>query len=275
MCAAWPNPRDCGTEMNATNDFQNVPVAILCGGRGILLNEQQGRVNKALVEVQGKPMFAWVMLHYALYGARDFVLATGLQGERFAPALTALGAKAGASVDTFTLDLAGHACNIRLVATDAEAPTGARLLACKPYLNAPVFALTYSDTLSDVDLGAELRFHNDQGLVATLLGTTYPVRFRVLGIRQGESRVRAFAPRPVIEAASINGGYYLFTQKLWDAAYGLDSSVALENQPLEKLAGAAQLSAFDGAKSRWQHCDAERDLAALNDLAARLAAQAA
>lgn len=256
-----------------TNEFQQVPVVILCGGLGLRIDETQGRQNKALIEVEGRPLVYWVMQHYALHGAGEFLLATGFQGERFGAALEAAGAGVGAD-GVYALELAGHACRVRLVPTPLEASTAERLLACRPLLaGAERFALTYSDTLSEADLGAEMRFHQGQQLVATLLGTTYPVRFRILGMRQGESLVRAFAPRPVIEAASINGGFYIFTPALWDERYGVSAGVALENQPLERLAAAGQLAAFE-SKAAWQHCDAERDLAPLARIAQRLRALA-
>jgi glucose-1-phosphate cytidylyltransferase len=258
---------------SAVNEFDQVPVVVLCGGRGVIFNEQHAqRQNKALVEVHGQPLFLWVLRHYALHGASDFVLATGLQGDQFGPALESAGATA-AGDGRYTLSLGGRDCAVRLVPTPDDAPTAARLLACRPYLaNAARFAMTYSDTLSDIDLGAEMRFHKQQNLVATLLAATYPVRFRVLGMRQGESLVRAFAPRPVIESAAINGGYYIFTQALWEERFGVTAGGALEDKPLEALASAGQLAAWEG-KGRWQHCDAERDLAALDKVAAALEEQ--
>ena len=243
--------------------FQQVPVVILCGGHGVVLGEGHSeRLNKALILIQGKPMFWWVVLHYARHGARDFVLAAGLQAERIHQAASELAA-------------AHPELRVQVVDTPPEASTAARLIACKPLLgDAPRFALTYSDTLSDVDLSAELDFHVSQGTVATLVSTQCPVRFRILGIRQGESRVRAFAPRPVIEAAAINGGYYLFEASVWEVRYALDGSAPLETAPLEKLAAAAQLNAFEH-RGAWQHCDAERDLAPLNRIAQQLAAERA
>jgi glucose-1-phosphate cytidylyltransferase len=254
---------------NSTNEFNQIPVLIFCGGKGIMLDEKQShRLNKGLIQVQGKPLFWWVMNHYALHGASDFILATGFQSEIFGAALKAVGATADvAQLDCYVVNIAATTCRVRLVPTAQDATTGERLLACKPWLtHAERFALTYSDTLSDVDLSAEMRFHKSQKLIATLVATQYPVRFRILGIRHGETVVRAFAPRPVIEMASVNGGYYIFTGKLWDEAYALSKMVALENQPLECLAAAGQLAAFDH-KGGWQHCDAERDLTAINKLA--------
>jgi glucose-1-phosphate cytidylyltransferase len=257
---------------NLNNEFDQIPVVILCGGKGIILDEKQNhRLNKSLIQVQNKPLFWWVMHHYVVHGAADFILATGLQGKLFGAALEAAGGKVDVEDANFYLvTIATVCCRVRLVQTALEATTGERLLACKPYLNqAERFALTYSDTLSDVDLSAEMRFHKSQKRVATLVATKYPVRFRILGIRQGESVVRAFAPRPVFEAAAINGGYYIFTEALWSEEFSLSKLVALENQPLEHLAAAGQLAAFEH-NGNWQHCDAERDLVELDKLAQQL-----
>ena len=117
-----------------------------------------------------------------------------------------------------------------------------------------------------MDLGAELAFHTSEQRVATLVSAKFPVRFRVLGIRSGETAVRAFASRPVIEAASINGGYYLFTQAIWQAQYGLEQADALENKPLEQLAQAGQLAAF-AHSGAWQNCDSERDFECIERIA--------
>jgi len=258
--------------------FNEVPVVILCGGQGVVLGESQSqRINKALVRVNGKPLFWWVVLHYALHGAQNFLLPAGLQADQFHRILREdCGASADpVQPDTYQVEIAGLKRQLRVVTTPVEANTAQRLLACKPLLaQAPRFALTYSDTLSDVDLGAEADFHAAQATVATLVSTQCPVRFRILGMRQGESVVRAFAPKPVIEAAAINGGFYLFSNKVWETGFGVDGSSALEAGPLDKLVAQAQLTAFEH-RGQWQHCDAERDLAPLNRIAQQLAAQLA
>jgi glucose-1-phosphate cytidylyltransferase len=252
-----------------TQDFADVPVILLCGGRSVVLHaETPTPCNKALLHLQGKPLFWWAVRHYVLYGGRNFILATGIQGDAFAPALRALGAQdRGDDPQVFDLTVNNRPCQIRLVPTGAKANTAQRLLACKPWVEeASRFSLTYSDTISDVDLGAELAFHTSEQRVATLVSAKFPVRFRVLGIRSGETAVRAFASRPVIEAASINGGYYLFTQAIWQAQYGLEQADALENKPLEQLAQAGQLAAF-AHSGAWQNCDSERDFECIERIA--------
>ena len=257
---------------NSNNEFKQVPVVILCGGNGVMLNEKQKqRINKGLVEVQNKPLFLWVMHHYALHGACDFILATGYQSEQFGSALETAGGKANADkLGCYDVMIANMTCSVRIVPTMSNATTAERLLACKPWLEkAVLFATSYSDTLSDVDLNAEMLFHKSQNVVATLASIKFPMRFRILGIRAGESLVRAFALRPVIESVNINGGYYIFTNAIWKDVYGLEKLAPLESQTLENLAAEGQLTAFEH-KGRWQNCDAERDLVELRSIAANL-----
>lgn len=257
---------------DSTNEFNQVPVVILCGGNGIMLNERQNqRVNKGLIEVHGKPLFLWVMHHYALHGASEFILATGFQSDKFGSALEAAGARINTDKPgCYDIMIAKITCSVRIVSTILNATTAERLLACKSWLDqAKNFSVSYSDTLSDIDLSAEIIFHKSQNVVATLVSTRLPVRFRILGIRAGETLVRAFASRPVIESAKINGGYYIFTNALWKYIYGLEKLIALEGQPLERLAAAAQLTAFKHS-GRWQSCDAERDLVELEEIAVYL-----
>lgn len=255
-----------------STSLQKVPVVILCGGRKVLLSDGKCIAkNKALVEVRGKPLFWWGLLQYMLYGASDFILSTGVQAESFGDALLTLGAKQCATDrNRYELNILGQDRQIRLVESGENTTTGERFLACRSYLNSvKVFALTYSDTLSDVNLGAVYDFHRKHGKVATLVGAKFPIRFRILGIRYNEINVRAFASRPVIESTSINGGFYYFTDAIWDDEFHLTKNHALETEPLEVLAASKQLAAFDHP-GRWQNFDSERDLMEIASLAQAL-----
>ncbi len=255
-----------------SNELSRVPVVILCGGRGVILGEEQKqRTNKALIRIHGQPLIYWVMQRYALYGATEFILVVGFQAKLFGKVLQEAGARVQENEENlFALNLANLICQVKLVVSPPVASTGSRLLACHPVLERlgkhETFAVSYSDTLSDIDLGAEMRFHKKHGLVATMATAKLPVRFRILGIRTGEVLVRGFAERPVIDSVSINGGYYLFNFDFWRSVSNLGPNVALENQPLEQLAADSQLAAYSH-NGAWQTCDAERDLLELNRLA--------
>ena len=258
--------------MSHAGRLVETPVIILCGGKGIFLTEKENkRTNKGLILVNEKPMVYWVMLNYALYGATEFFLAVGFQGEAFNGVLISLGAEV---IDyeqrSYSISLAGNECKIWIVASNPEATTGSRLLSCRVALNVlgqrENFSVAYSDTLCDVNLGAQLDFHEKHGRIATVLSAKLPVRFRVLGVRPNEAMVRGFASRPVIESSRVNGGFYLLNTKFWEFTTSLSEHTPLENQPLEELALANQLMAFEH-NGFWQTCDSERDLVQLEEIA--------
>ena len=57
-----------------------VPVIILCGGKGTRLREETEYKPKPLVEVGDKPILWHIMKHYAHHGFTRFVLCLGYKG---------------------------------------------------------------------------------------------------------------------------------------------------------------------------------------------------
>jgi glucose-1-phosphate cytidylyltransferase len=254
---------------NLNNQFNGVPIVILSGGNGILLNEKQSlRLNKGLIKILNKPLFIWVIAHYVLHGASEFLIAAGMQFESFSSELNAFGASRDPQEsDCYHIKIAGKSCIVRIINTPINASTLDRITCCREIIeDRELFAVTYSDTLSDVDLSSELHFHKNHRLTATLVSAKLPVRFRILGVRPGETLVRGFASRPVIESANINGGYYIFSKKIWADLKYLGP---LEIHTLENLAFLGELAAFEH-NGRWQNCDAERDLNELTAIALSL-----
>jgi glucose-1-phosphate cytidylyltransferase len=112
-------------------------------------------------------------------------------------------------------------------------------------------------------------FHLREGRIATLVAARVPTRFRVLGLRDDESLVRGFASKSVIQKDFINGGFYCFLPKIFDADYlGVSPEIVLEDAVLDKLARDRQLTAWT-YEGPWQHLDSERDLGKLEALAAQ------
>src|SRR5680860_431064 len=56
---------------------------ILCGGRGMRLQEETEYKPKPLVTIGGRPILWHIMKTYAHYGFREFVLCLGYRGEMF------------------------------------------------------------------------------------------------------------------------------------------------------------------------------------------------
>lgn len=258
--------------------LNETPVVLLCGGRGILLETPTGivRLNKGLASVRRTPMFWWLLWHYAFHGFEDFTLAVGSNLAEYREALEfGYDATPVRGVgNAYRVPMHGRLRTVRLVETGETAVTGRRLLACAPLLrDARHFAVTYSDTLADVDLAAEYRFHVGSERTCTLLAAKMPVRFRVLGIRQDEFLVRRFADQPVIQNDRINGGFYFFSRAVWDEPFfgAGQQDMTMETHLLESLAAREQLAAYMHP-GEWQHLDGERDIGRVQQVAARIEA---
>jgi glucose-1-phosphate cytidylyltransferase len=123
----------------------DVPVLILCGGRGTRLQERTVDIPKPLVEIGGRPIVWHVIQLYAVQGFRRFVLLCGYKQELIAAWARDETWPAGVTVDC--------------VDTGLDTQTGGRLHRAAGLVGGGPFAATYADGVADIDLPALLRFH--------------------------------------------------------------------------------------------------------------------
>ncbi|HVD86270.1 MAG TPA: sugar phosphate nucleotidyltransferase [Solirubrobacterales bacterium] len=221
------------------------PVIILCGGRGTRLRERTESVPKALVEIGGRPILWHVIQIYAAQGFERFLLATGYMGE--AVAEFAAGERWPTGVEVECVD------------TGVDTPTGGRMLALAERLGGERFCATYADGVADVDLGALLDFHREQGGLATVTVVRPNLQWGVAEL-EGD-RVTGFAEKPRSEHW-INGGFFCFEPGVFDY---LDEDSVLEREPLTRLAADRQLRAYRH-EGFWDCMDTYKDAVVLNDL---------
>ena len=120
---------------------------------------------------------------------------------------------------------------------------------------------TYGDGVSDVDLGALLRFHREQGRIATVTAVRPPARFG--GLVFDGDLVAEFTEKPQIGEGWINGGFLVFEPAFFN--YLDDDATSLEADALERLAQDRQLVAYRH-QSFWQCMDTLRDKRLLDSL---------
>ena len=56
-------------------------IVILAGGLGTRLSEYTKTIPKPMVKVAGEPIILHIMNHYAKYGFKEFIIATGYKGK--------------------------------------------------------------------------------------------------------------------------------------------------------------------------------------------------
>ena len=150
------------------NDTSKIPVVILCGGGSSRIRDLTLDKPKTMLEVGGMPILWHIMKIYSHYGFRKFVLTLGYQGDYIRDYFES-------EQQVFYKDF-----EIVLAETGLNTANGARVLRCKPYLKAKVFACTYGDGVSDVDLRRLYNFHLKKGTVGTITGVRVNHNFGIL-----------------------------------------------------------------------------------------------
>ena len=231
-------------------------VAILAGGIGSRLIEETTVKPKAMVEIGGQPIIWHIMMYYSQFGFDEFVIALGYKGEyikRWMQEYYTLNGNMTVKTGTGEVifyDRNGQDWIVHLVDTGQKTLTGGRIKRLASWLDNETFMLTWCDGLSDVDLGALLKFHRSHGRLATLTAVRPPSRFGHL-VLHGD-RVVQFIEKPRITERWINGAFFVLEPKIFKYIEGDDTM--WEKEPLECLAREGQLMAYrhDGF---WQCMD--------------------
>jgi len=209
------------------------------------LRERTESVPKALVEIGGRPILWHVIQIYAAQGFERFLLATGYMGDAVAEFAAAERWPEGVRVEC--------------VDTGLDTPTGGRVAALGDRLAEKRFCVTYADGVADIDLGALLDFHRDQGALATVTVVRPNLQWGVAEL--DGSSVAGFVEKPRSEHW-INGGFFCCEPGVLDY---LDPDSVLEREPLERLAAEGELRAYRH-EGFWDCMDTYKDAVVLNDL---------
>jgi glucose-1-phosphate cytidylyltransferase len=223
-------------------------VVILCGGRGMRLQQRAQSIPKPLVEIGGHPILWHVIRIYAAHGLSRFLLSTGYKGGMI---------EAFVASQTWP-----RGVEVRCLDTGIDTPTGGRIKKLAPHLSGS-FCATYADGVADIDLRALMERHRRHGGLATVTVVRPELPFGIADL-DGDDRVRGFREKPRSEHW-VNGGFFCFEVQALD--YLAEDSV-LEREPLERLAGDGQLHAYrhDGF---WDCMDTYKDAVVLNDMWSR------
>jgi glucose-1-phosphate cytidylyltransferase len=222
-------------------------VVILCGGRGARLQEHSAALPKPLIEVGGRPIVWHVINMYLAHGFRRFLLLTGYRGAQV---------QAFASSERWP-----DGVSVSCLDTGSDTPTGERVRQAAPVLGEDErFCLTYADGVADIDLAALLEYHRGHDAAATMAVVQPRLPFGVARC-SGDGTVLGFTEKPRSELW-VNAGFFCFERSALDA---VDAGSTLEREPLERLAAAGQLCAYQH-RGFWECMDTHKDWITLNAL---------
>ncbi len=245
-------------------------AVLLAGGFGTRISEESGVRPKPMVEVGGMPIIWHIMKIYSHYGINEFVVCLGYKGhiikEYFANYFL--------YVSDVTFDLKYNSMSIHndesepwkvtLIDTGLNTLTGGRLKRVREYLGNETFCMTYGDGVSDVNIEDLIKFHKDQGTIATLTAVQEPGRFGSFTLMENQTRVEHFREKVKDQnSAWINGGFFVLEPEVFD--YIEDDSTVFERAPLEMLSRNNDLSAFQH-RGFWMPMDTLRDKNVLDEM---------
>lgn len=242
-------------------------AVILAGGFGSRISEETHLHPKPMIEIGGMPILWHIMKIYSYFGINEFIICLGYKGyvikEYFANYFMHM---SDVTFNMNTNEMEVHQNSVEpwkvtLVNTGENSKTGGRLKRVRNYIDEEPFCFTYGDGVSNVDINKLVKFHKDQGKMATMTAVQPPGRFGALHLN--ENQITGFKEKPDGDGNWINGGFFVLNYEVFD--FISDDQTIWEQEPLENLASSGNLSAFRH-KGFWQPMDTLRDKIKLEEM---------
>ncbi len=222
---------------------RSIDVVILCGGKGLRMNEMTESIPKPLVRIGDKPILWHIMKMYSHYGFNNFVLCLGYKANQ---------------IKRYFED--NREWNITFTDTGLNTNTGGRIKRVEQHINDGPFFVTYADGLADINLNDLLEFHKQHNEIATITTVRPRSSFGIVELDHN-SLVTSFIEKPVSDHW-INGGFFVFDMDIFSYIKENDT---LEKEVFERLVQDKQISAYKH-RGFWKCMDTYKDNLELNEM---------
>jgi len=246
--------RAINKQLISKNKRHKMKVVILCGGKGIRLEEDGKLIQKALIPIGNNTMIYTIMKHFSFYGITDFILCVDSKGHQIKESLnnSHLPEHEKKNISRW---------NITFFNAGDDIKTGAKIFKVRDLIGNEDFFVSYIDTLADINISKLLQTHKTMNCILTMTGV-HPTTY--LGIiTHKDGHVIDYDVEAKI-SSTIKGGYFICKPQILDYLSD-DPQCALENGPLNKLIEEKQVALFEH-KGFWKHLDFFKDLDHLRKL---------
>jgi glucose-1-phosphate cytidylyltransferase len=243
-------------------------VVLFCGGLGMRLKEFSETLPKPMVNIGYRPILWHVMKYYAHFGYKDFVLCLGFGADYIKNYFLNYSeytsndfvfSQGGKRLDLFSSDI--HDWKITFADTGLSSNIGQRLQAIEKYVkDDDCFLANYSDGLTDLPLVDQINDFKKQQKVASFLCVKPNLSCHFVNL-SSDGGVQAISDVSRADIR-INGGYFVFSKKIFDY---INKGEELLHEPFQRLLKHRQLVAYryDGF---WAAMDTFKDKQMLDDL---------
>lgn len=235
-----------GPSCRRSEGVRIMKVVILAGGQKSAISNEREDIPKPMAEIGGKPILWHIMQYFSSYGLNEFIICGGykvdLIKEYFMDYYIY---QSDITVDLQTNTIQIHKnrtedWKVTVVDTGLYASTGQRVARIREYIEEDSFLLTYGDCLSDIRVDELLRFHREEGQIATMVvakptGRNETVTMDAMGQILVGNEIGGAGE------AWTNACVYALNKKVFGV---LNGNYGLEQILMENLADKGQLTAF-------------------------------
>ncbi len=179
-------------------------AVVMAGGEGSRLRPLTSRQPKPLVPVAGRPIMEHILLHLRRHQMRDVIATVQYLG---------------ASIRNYFGDGSEQGVALTYSVEDSPLGTAGSVMLARQQLNEP-FLVISGDALTDVDLGAAVRFHREHRALATIVlkPVPNPLEYGVVVVDEGGA-VQRFIEKPSwgeVISDLANTGIYVLDPAVFD-----------------------------------------------------------
>ena len=179
-------------------------AVVMAGGEGSRLRPLTSRQPKPLVPVAGRPIMEHILLHLRRHQMRDVVATIQYLG---------------ASIRNYFGDGSEQGVSLTYSVEDSPLGTAGSVMLARQQLNEP-FCVISGDALTDIDLGAAVRFHRQRKALATIVlkPVPNPLEYGVVVVDEGGA-VQRFIEKPSwgeVISDLANTGIYILDPAVFD-----------------------------------------------------------
>jgi len=222
----------------------DIPVVILCGGKGTRVGQISQEIPKPLLDIGGKPILWHVMKIYASQGYKRFILCLGYKGSQ---------------IESYFRKHNSERWQINFVDTGLDTSKTRRLAKIRNLISEENFFLAYGDDVADINLERLVKLHLKHNVIATITVVKMTSDFGIVEIGKN-NRIARFKEKPRLDKW-MNGGFMVMNRKIFNYL----NAGELETEVFKKLVASNELAAYKHF-GQWKTMNTLKDNIELNTI---------